>query len=111
MGVLKHKYRGQTWLNEAAVSFQRYKYNPNPVNFDLPASEYEGLGRIGGKDTPQNFTQDRLSLRNDFTHSGLQWRGSQVFKFGANVYFMRYHAGKERRVQLVCDCRASDPWP
>src|SRR6266513_450842 len=45
MGILKHTYRGQVWVNEASASFQRYKYNPNPVNFDLPASEYEGLGR------------------------------------------------------------------
>ena len=108
MGVLKHKYRGQTWLNEAAVSFQRYKYNPNPVNFDLPASEYEGLGRIGGKDTPQNFTQDRLSLRNDFTHSGLQWNGSHVLKFGANVDFLRYHVVKQLLGNPVFHFRASD---
>src|SRR5438034_839484 len=57
VGLLKHKYHGQTWLNEGTVSIQRYKYNPTPVNFDLPASEHEGLGRIGGKDTRQHFTQ------------------------------------------------------
>ena len=108
MGILKHKYRGQAWLNEATVSLQRYKYNPNPVNFDLPASEYEGLGRIGGRDTPQNFTQDRLSLRNDFTHSGLQWNGSHVLKFGANVDFLRYHVVKQLLGNPVFHFRASD---
>src|SRR5438552_5501125 len=108
MGMLKHKYHGQTWLNEAAVSFQRYKYNPNPVNFDLPASEYEGLGRIGGRDTPQNFTQDRLSLRNDYTHSGLQWNGAHVLKFGANVDFLRYHVVKQLLGNPVFHFRSSD---
>jgi len=108
MGILKHTYRGQVWVNEASASFQRYKYNPNPVNFDLPASEYEGLGRIGGRDSPQDFTQNRLSLRNDFTYSGLQWSGSHVMKFGANMDFLRYHIVKQQLGNPVFHFRSSD---
>jgi hypothetical protein len=39
---------------------------------------YDGLMRIGSKDTQQNFTQDRLALRDDVTLMNLVERDHVV---------------------------------
>jgi len=91
----KHTYFGRNWINEALASYQWYQFNPEPFNFDLPAQDYGGVGRIGGADSRQNLVQKRLSIRDDWTYSGLQAGGSHVIKIGANVDFLRYNLNKQ----------------
>jgi hypothetical protein len=92
---LKHTFFGRDWINEAMVSYQWYQFNPEPFNFDLPAQDLGGIGRIGGADSRQDLTQKRLSIRNDWTYSGLQVGGSHVIKLGANLDFLRYNLNKQ----------------
>ncbi len=93
-------------LNEATASFQRYKWNPVPGDSSTVGQNYDGLMRIGSKDTRQNFTQDRFAFRDDVTLMNLQWMGEHVVKAGAGVDFMNYHVVKELNGNPVFNFRA-----
>ena len=94
-GVLKHTWTPGDFLNEATVSFQRYQYDPEPIRSDIPNRFFgfgcdQGCAQIGGNRSDQDFTQDRLSLRNDLTWSGLRVGGEHVIKGGFNLDFLNY---------------------
>ncbi len=96
-GLLKHSYFKGTWLNEALLSYQRYRYNPVATNPDL-VNRFYGFGccvDIGGNRSNQDFTQKRLSLRDDLTYSGLEMGGQHVLKGGLNVDFSHYDVIKQ----------------
>ncbi|HEY8549104.1 MAG TPA: carboxypeptidase regulatory-like domain-containing protein [Vicinamibacterales bacterium] len=82
------------WLNETFVSYQRYRWNPVPLNKGLVGLDYQGLMRIGGRDTEQLFVQQRVALRDDLTRFAT-WRGSHALKAGAVVSFNDYEVRKE----------------
>jgi len=92
--ALRHELTSGPWLNQASVSFQRYAWNPTPLNPDLVGQEIFGVLRFGGADTEQNFTQDRIALRNDLTLSTSGFLGSHVLKAGASLDFLRYDVQK-----------------
>jgi hypothetical protein len=94
-GGLKHTYFGRNWTNEARVSYQWYQFNPEPLNPTLIGQEYQGIGRFGGRSTRQDLTQNRFSIRDDWTYSGFQAGGSHVIKLGATVDFLKYDLLKE----------------
>ena len=77
------------FLNEAYVSYQRYRWNPKPENPDVIGENFEGLLRIGGRDTEQFIVQQRMSLRDDFSRF-LNWAGSHTAKAGGIVSFVDY---------------------
>lgn len=91
--TLRHTYApGGDWLNEATASWQRYHYNPQPAT---PAAirRLFGFGCcavLGSYNTVQDFTQRRISLRNDLTYTGLRSGGNHVIKMGANVDLLHY---------------------
>lgn len=93
-GTLKHLWSAGAWLNEATATFQRYRWNPEPLD-PVIGRDYRDFARIGGRDTRQEFTQDRLSLRNDVTYAGLEWGGQHVIKAGINLDFLNYDVSKE----------------
>ncbi len=88
---LKHKLTSGDWLNEAMVSYQKYRWNPVSVNPDLIGLDYVGIIRLGGKDTTQDFGQERVSLRDDFTYLGVL---NHRIKAGANIDFLDYKVKK-----------------
>lgn len=93
--TLSHQLSRGPWLNQAHVSAQRSTWNPTVVNDDLDIGlQYDDIIRIGARSTEQNFTQDRIALRNDVTYSGLRWLGDHVVKAGANVDVLRYQVEK-----------------
>ena len=77
------------FLNEAYLSYQRYRWNPKPENPDIIGENFEGLLRIGGRDTEQFIVQQRVSLRDDFSQF-LKWNGSHTAKVGGIVSFVDY---------------------
>lgn len=93
-GLANWKYTGSRWFNEAQISGQHYRWNPVPLNEQEIGRNYFGIIRIGGRDTEQRFTQNRISLRNDVTRSAVQWAGDHVFKGGVSVDFLTYEATK-----------------
>lgn len=96
-GLLKHNYFRGTWLNEATVSFQYYRFNPVPA-FPGPVNRFYGFGccvQIGGNLSAQDFKQKRLSFRDAVTYSGFQAGGQHVIKVGANLDFVDYDILKQ----------------
>ena len=93
-GVTNWKYAGDRWLNELQVNAQRFGWNPKPINTNLVGRNYNGVLRIGGRDTRQDFNQDRVSIRDDVTRSGVRLGGDHVFKGGATVDFLNYDVRK-----------------
>lgn len=91
-GIVKNSYVVGNVLNEAFVSYQYYNYNPTPNQPGLISRLY-GFGccaTIGSNITFQDFTQKRLSLRDDVTWTGWEWAGAHVVKGGINVDLLNY---------------------
>lgn len=93
-GVANWRHAGDNWLNELQASGQSFTWNPTWINGNLIGRDYQGVLRIGGKDSEQDFKQGRLSLRNDITRAAVRLAGDHVFKAGASVDFLRYEATK-----------------
>ncbi len=90
----KHTAILGNFLNEATVSYQQYKWNPTPELYGVVSQNYQGMMRIGGKDTQQNFTQDRFAIRDDVTLLSLQAAGDHVIKGGVGFDYLDYHVVK-----------------
>jgi hypothetical protein len=108
--VANWKYAGDRWLNEAQVNFQNFVWNPEPLDEGTVGRNYFGILRIGGRDTRQEFTQNRLSLRDDVTRSGVRFAGDHVFKGGATVDFLSYKAVKHFVSNPVFNFRSDENW-
>lgn len=96
-------------LNEAYVSYQRYRWNPEPENEENIGLNYEGLLRIGGRDTEQLIVQQRTSIRNDYTRF-MSWRGNHTAKLGAVLSFSDYNVRKEFTGNPVFTFRGDISW-
>jgi outer membrane receptor protein involved in Fe transport len=97
------------WLNDASVSYQRYRWNPTPLNADLIGQQYQGVLRIGGRDTEQLFIQKRLSFRDDaswFT----EWGGKHALKAGAVLGFLDYSVDKKFNFNPLFRYRSDISW-
>jgi len=92
--ILRHQFTQNTWLNEFSVSYQDFNWNPQPLNPGQVGLEYEGLLRIGGRDTEQDIGQQRLSFRDDVTFTNLRAMGSHELKVGAIVESLDYTVKK-----------------
>jgi Carboxypeptidase regulatory-like domain/TonB dependent receptor/TonB-dependent Receptor Plug Domain len=93
-GTLRHQWNNNSALNQAALSLQRYGWNPTPLNPNLIGQNYEGVIRIGGNSTTQDFDQRRAELRDDFTFTGLKWMGDHTLQVGGNADAMAYKVNK-----------------
>ena len=109
-GVANWKYASNQWLNEAQINVQNFDWNPRPKNPGEVGRDYIGLLRIGGRDTRQQFTQNRISLRNDITRSGFQLGGDHVLKGGASIDFLSYEAIKDFNGNPIFRFRKEDNW-
>ena len=91
---LRHQYSLGNGLNEASASLQRYHWNPVPLYPDKVGINYSGVLKIGGRSSPQDFTQSRFSLRDDYTHTLPGIFGDHVLKGGVTLDFLDYHVLK-----------------
>jgi hypothetical protein len=62
-------------LNEASVSYQSFVWNPIPL-VESVGLRYQGVLKIGGHSTLQDFDQQRLAFRNDISYTKAGWFGS-----------------------------------
>jgi hypothetical protein len=93
--VLNFKHAADTWLNEAQVNSQFFTWNPTAKDFTTVGKNYFGLLRIGGKDTDQDFKQNRLGFRDDISRGGLSFLGGDhALKGGVGVDFLSYTGTK-----------------
>jgi hypothetical protein len=89
----KYQIAGTKWLNQSFFSYQRYRWNPEPQNLDIIGQDYDGLMRIGGRDSPQEFTQARYSLRHDTSYFVNGW-GAHTLKAGGVASYLQYDGTK-----------------
>lgn len=108
-GILKHNWVRGNLLNEATLSYQNYKYNPEP-NSPGTVNRFFGFGccaQIGSNISSQKFQQQRASIRNDVTWSGLELAGEHVVKGGLNLDLLNYDIEKRNSENLRF---AYEPW-
>lgn len=87
------QYSTGSFVNEAHVDWQRYHWNPIPLENEV-GRIYEGILAIGGRSTEQDFQQDRFTLRDDVTYTPPEMGGSHVFKVGTYLDFYQYDITK-----------------
>ena len=92
-GQAKWQMAGSSTFNESYVSYQRYRWNPKPENPDIIGENFDGLLRIGGRDTEQFIVQQRTSLRNDLSRF-LNWKGNHTVKVGGIFSVANYDIQK-----------------
>ncbi len=92
--TLRDQWNNNTALNQATVSLQKYGWNPTPLNPNLVGLNYEGIIRLGGNSTTQNFDQRRLEFRDDYNWTGFRWHGEHSFQVGGNFDFLKYKVNK-----------------
>jgi hypothetical protein len=109
-GVANWKHSRGSLLNEAQINTQYFTWNPTGTNYGLRAEQFNGLLIVGGKDTEQNFKQNRISLRDDITIGGIQLAGDHVFKAGVNVDFLSYKGVKYQYGNPLYRYQRSDNW-
>ena len=97
------------FLNEAYVSYQRYRWNPVPENKDIIGENFTGLLRIGGRDTEQLFIQPRLSIRDDYTRF-FTWNGSHTLKTGGVLALADYDVTKRLNGVPLFTYRSNISW-
>jgi hypothetical protein len=109
-GVLNFKHAGDRWLNEAQVNSQFFTWNPTARDFNTVGKNFFGLMRIGGKDTDQDFKQNRLSFRDDISRGGISLGGDHAFKGGVGVDFLSYNGTKNFDGNPFFDFRRDENW-
>ena len=109
-GVANWKHSRGPWLNEAQINTQFFTWNPTGRNYGTIGRNYFGLLRVGGKDTEQDFQQNRIAIRNDVTRGGVQLAGDHVFKVGANVDLLSYRGTKYQVGNPVYNFRRDELW-
>jgi hypothetical protein len=105
----KWQIAGSRLLNEAYLSYQRYRWNPRPENPDIIGENFSGLMRIGGRDTEQFFVQQRVSLRNDLSQF-FKWYGSHTAKVGGVLSFADYDVSKRLNANPLFTYRGDISW-
>ena len=94
-GRVKQTLYGSESVNEAQVSYQLYRYNPDPLDFTTVGLVYDGNNRLGGGDTRQDLKQGRTSLRDDYTYTGFKMGGAHAIKVGGSYDFVTYDITKQ----------------
>jgi outer membrane receptor protein involved in Fe transport len=89
----KWQVAATSFFNEAYVSYQRYRWNPTAENPDIIGENFDGLLRIGGRDTDQHIVQQRFSVRNDHSRF-LKWNGNHTVKGGGVFSYVDYDVTK-----------------
>jgi len=92
--TLRHQWNNASALNQATLSWQDYGWNPTPLDTSTPGLNYEGIGRVGGNSTTQEFDQRRIELRDDFNFAPMHWQGEHNFQIGGNFDKMHYSINK-----------------
>jgi hypothetical protein len=90
--LAKHQWWLGSVLNEAALQYLMGQWNPAVLNPDKPGLLYDGVLKIGGRDTTQDIIQQSFTIRDDVSMSDLHWAGHHFVKTGARVALQDYKA-------------------
>jgi outer membrane receptor protein involved in Fe transport len=107
--AVRHQLVRNSWFNEASLSSQDYEWNPTPFN-DIVGRDYQDVLLVGGFASEQDISQERISLRDDFTFWPIEWHGSHVAKAGALVDRADYELVKCNNCNPVFIFRGAQNW-
>jgi hypothetical protein len=95
--ALRNARVGSRFLNEAQLTYQNYNWNPSPLVGDVGQLYFDPnfvtIIRIGGRDTEQDFVQERIALTESLSWT-TDWRGSHAFKAGLSFTQAKYEVDK-----------------
>jgi Carboxypeptidase regulatory-like domain len=89
----KHKLIRPNYLNEASVEWQGFEWNPTSVS-TAPQLNYFGIIQLGSRNGNQDFKQDRVAIRDDFTYFLNNAAGRHAIKAGVIANLVRYDVMK-----------------
>lgn len=104
---LRYQWQGQGFLNEFAIDYRNYNYNPTAANFDTPGASYRVFTgnydpnggttvlNLGGANTRQDITDEAVTIRNDLTFNEVEFNGFHTIKLGLKFSNQDYHVEKE----------------
>ena len=112
---LRWQWRTDSFLNEFAVDYRQYNYNPGAANFtdvgrsyrrfedsntNTPAFDPDYFGgftilNLGGRDSTQDISDNALTFRNDLTLTDIELNGFHTIKMGAKVSLQNYQVDKQ----------------
>lgn len=90
----KWTYRTDKFLNEAAIDYLDYNYNPTSLSPDSPTFQYDNIITFGGKDGSQDIKQRNLTFRDDLTIPNIEMWGTHTFKVGVKYSRQKYEFNK-----------------
>ena len=106
VGLLRWQTAGNTWINEALVSYQTLEWNPTALNPDLINEVYDQILQVGGTSSNQDLKQQKYGIRDDYTH---MW-GAHNVKFGAGYNYAQYDMNKGQNANPEFDYRPKEDW-
>ena len=107
--VAKHIWFTGRSTNEIGLTFQELRWNPTAVDKSTPRQNYFGILDVGGKDATQDFQQDKIGLRDDFTYP-FSWRGEHTAKAGLSVNWLDYTIEKFLFDNPLFEFRSDEQW-
>ena len=107
--VAKHTWVLGNVLNEATGAVQSLQWNPAALASDTPRQNYIGIFDTGGKDSSQNFKQDKIALRDDVSYA-LDWRGAHNLKGGVSYNWLDYEVTKTLFENGLFEYRSDEQW-
>lgn len=96
----------QQWVNDAIVAYQMMRWHPSALASDRIHENYFGLLDVGGKDSTQDFKQQRIALRDDVTYL----RGGHAVKGGVMYNYMMYDVKKQLWFNPTFNYRSDEQW-
>ena len=107
--LLRDTFRGDNFVNEAAISFLNYHYNPQSIS-NATTTNYAGYIETGGATETNDVHQKTFTVRDDFTRSGVEFVGNHTFKAGLKFSHQDYEINDQQYVQPYLEYRIStDP--
>jgi outer membrane receptor protein involved in Fe transport len=94
--TVRYQWNNNDTLNQATLSYQDYYWHQAAIDNTDVGLNYEGVIRVGGADTTQNFDQRRLELRDDYSFSVSNWGGQHSFQVGGTFDSLRYNVDKNQ---------------
>lgn len=107
--VLRHQIVLGNGLNEASLTWQNLEWKDTAVNPGDPHTNYSGLLDVGSKDYQQDLAQEKIGLRDDYSHL-IDWHGSHTLKAGASINWMKYEFSKASYETPYYEFRSSENW-
>ena len=86
----EHDWDTERFLNELTFDYRDSTFEPTSENPNLIGREFQGVIRVGGRDTSQNVGERNFTFRNNITFDEIEANGLHVIKAGAKVSFQEY---------------------